>query len=581
MSAEFSLLQHLGVSVECGLAPAEQRSGAAKTPPRDTLRVWAPIRHPPSNKNVSVDQVSGVRDRKRKGPQKSYADPTGEVLLRKEYGAEVQYVVYNSKVPSIYGINQQLAERKRAERARSSSATALETYELEFGQGEALREEARRHILRGLQLCNQEQASRKKEEERRDRERRIALEKAHLRYLDAEAARTEEEARLHRAHQEEVLRKAAAQAAAAKKHAAETSKNVDDICVWAGADEDEQRRRASQRRTRECAEANQRMAERQRAERNASEAAERERSRVERAEVERQAREARTREAAKQQRAAEALRREQEAERERRLVTSAAGRRASPAPVGSLFDFAEQRESQEALRAQQRLREDMAINARLAEARRTQAREERERERREAARVADANFADFQREVAQSRLRRMQERKELRDAAEVAAAVASEREKQNALVDRSQPDDSLLFWARDDSLLAGEAKAEAQRRYRDEVRREAERRHAERAREEREERAWERALVECDNEAAKEAAARERREACEKTAQLRRTLEVQMAAKKTLQQQECSHSQRGEPLRVPGPEVKSLYRCPVTGELLPASAYDFGIHKSR
>jgi hypothetical protein len=590
MSAEFSLLQHLGVSVDkCEPASTVQSNSAAKATPRDAFRVWAPAQHPPPNKKVSSDQVRGVLDRRRRGVAKSYADPTGEVLLRNEHGTEVQYVVYNSRVPSVYGVNKQLAERKQAEKAREGaeqhrSGTTTSSYALALGQNEAEQERARKHILRELQLCNQEQANRKKEEERRDRERRIAQERAQLRYRDAEAARADEEARLHKAHQEEALRKAAAEAAAAKKHitaAAKAAVDKGSYAAWNGAEEDERRRRASQRRTREFAEANQRLAEQQRAERGARAIAERERVRAELAEVEQQMQREQLQVAAKQRKAAEALRHAQESEREKRLAVSAAGVRVSTAPMGSLFDLAEQRESDAVQQAQQRLREDMAINARLAEAKRTQAKEERERERQYAAQMAEASFEEFQREIAQSRLRRLQEQKQLKTAAEAAAARAREKQQQEMLQSRSRPDDPMLFWAREDAARADEIKIESQRRYHEEVRRQAERKQAERMREEKEEKARERALVEYDQEVAKAEALRERKEMEERTTQLRRALEEQIAMKKQQQEQERLGSSHWEPLRVPAPDVVPLYRCPITSELLPASAYDFGVQRHR
>lgn len=586
MSAEFSLLQHLGVSVDRGEPTSvSQSNNAVKAPQNGSFRVWAPARHPPSNKKVPPDQVSDVLDRRRRGPQRSYADPTGEVLVRNEHGAEVQYVIYNSKVPSIYGVNKQLAERQQAEKARNSASTAVPISGLEFGQDEEQQERARKHILRELQMCNLEQANRRKEEERRDRERRIAQEKAQLRFWEAEAAREEAEARLHKTWQEEGLRAAAAEAVATKKRAAAaTAAAVRDVgdSAWNGADEDERRRRAAQRRTREFAEANRRQAEQQRAQRDAQEAAERARARVECAEVGQRLRAEELRETAKQRQAAAAFRLSQEADRERRLTASAAGSRRTAEPIGSLFDFAEQRESEEAQRAQRRLREDMAINARLAEEKRTQAKEEHERERQQAAQMAKANFEELQREVAKTRLRRMEEQRELQSAAKAAAAEARERQKLEELLSRSRPDDPLLFWAREDSGRSEEAKAEAQQRYYEDVRRQAERKREERVREEKAEKARECALVAYDNEVAREAASRERKESDERMAQLRRALELQIAAKKQLLQKEGrQQSLHSDLLRVPAPDVTPLYRCPVTSKLLPASAYDFGVHRGR
>lgn len=585
MSAEFSLLQHLGVSVDrCEPARAVQSSDIISQAPRkDAFRVWAPAQHPPANKTVSTQQVHGVLDSNRKGSKKSYADPTGEVLVRHEHGTETQYVVYNSKIPSVYGVNKQLAERKRTEKARENAAESIANCGLEFGLDEAQQEKARKHILRELQMCNRDQADRRKEEERRGRERRIAQEREQLRYREAEAMRSEEEARFRKLQHEEELRRAADDAVAAKRKAAaaaESTKGRSYSPTWDGADEDERRLLAAQRRSRDFAEANQKLAEQQRAERIAHAAAERERAYAERTANAQRMCEEQTHEAAKHREAAELLRAAQEAERERRLVAASSSARGSPAPTGSLFDFAEQRESEEAQRAHQRLREDMAINAGLAEVKRTQAKEERQRERAYAARVANANFEDFQRDIAESRLRRRQEQEELQNAAETAAAQKRERQKHEALVSRSRPTDLLLFWGHEDSARAEESRAKAQRHFYEEVRRQAERKQAERTREEKLEKARERALVEYDNEVAKEAAARERQESHEKIAELRHTLEGQIAAKK----QRARHhdpSSQSDILRVPAPEVESLYRCPVTHELFPASAYDFGIARGR
>lgn len=583
MSSEFSLLQHLGVSVDRAAtdAPAAAHPSAADGTCGDAVRVWAPANHPPSRSGRS-DETRHALEKRRKGPQVSYADPTGEVLLRREHGAEVQYVVYNSKAPSVYGVNRRLAERKKAEKEREAHS-ALVNYGLEFGEDESRQEAARREVLRELRRCNQEQAQLKREEERRERERRIAHERALLQYTAAEALRQEEEVSRQKASREAESRAAMEAAVSSRREAQRAAAQAEGVGVsaapWCGEDEDERRRRGAEERRRQCAEENFRAAALRRAERKAQVEAERASAQAERAALQRQLADEHARALEKHQRDSAALRCAHEAEQERRWREEAAAAGSRSQPCGSLFSAVEKRERDEALRARRQVIEDASENARLAASKRAAAEAEKRRERQYAADCAQAELESFRRDVEQERQRRQREQVRLQEAA--AAAAATRKAKADEAKAREETAQALLFWKEDRALSADAAKAAEARRFHEDLRRQANRKRAERARDAEQERSQERALLEYDMRVAEETAAREHREAQAKAAELRHSLEWQMEMKREAAEKERRAAAVADVTHVPAAEAKALYRCPVTGDLLPASAYDFGVQRGR
>ncbi|KAG5484447.1 hypothetical protein LSCM1_07816 [Leishmania martiniquensis] len=571
MNTEFSLLQHLGVTVGNCDTSADQ---VPHTPPnREAFRVWAPIQHPPS-KCGPVEDTCRVLDKRRKGAHPSYADPTGEVFLRRKNGVEVQYIVYNSKVPSVYGINKRLAEKKKLEREGGKNS-ALAAYGLGLGEDQA-REEARRELLQELLRCNEEQARLKKEEELRERDRRIVRERAVAHYNAAEAAR-EEEAIDRENMREDAVGEAAAEHPTRREEprAGATGNTRGGATLYSNVDEDEHRRVTAVERARQFAEENFRVAEQRRAEHKAQEQAERERAQTELIELQRQLAQEHAKDVERHRRNAEALRIAQETERERLCRANTADDPSHVLPSWSLFDAMEKREQEEAIRSHQTQVENMTLNAHLAAQKRASAQAERDRERQAAAECAKAELEKFQREVERARQRRQKERAELEEAA--AAAAKARQAQADASRQREQSMEALLFWPAARSPRAEEAKAAEVRRFREDLRREAEKKRNEVARKREEERARERALIEYDARSAQEALAHERREAREKAESLRRTLEAQIAQKRKEtvgMRQACAAV---DVRHVPATEAVILYRCPLTGELLPASAYDFGL----
>ncbi|CBZ24597.1 conserved hypothetical protein [Leishmania mexicana MHOM/GT/2001/U1103] len=576
MSGEFSLLQHLGVTVDrCD-------SSADRAPPthsaKAAFRVWAPTQHPPS-KCGTAEETCRVLEKKRKGAHSSYADPTGEVLLRRKNGVEVEYVVYNSKIPSVHGVNKRLAETK-AEREREENSPYV-MCGLALGKGEAGQEEARRLLLQELRRCNQEQARMKKEEGLRERARRIEHERAVIQYNAGEAAREEGNATQKKKMDGEAVSEAAVKALALREERRADAPVESRVVAsgWDGKDEDDRRRLAAAERTRQLAEENFRAAEQRRAERMAQEQGARERAQVERMELQRQLAHEHEKDLERHRRNAEALRGAQEAARELRSRADAADAHLKAVPSGSLFDAVERRQRDEAMRAQQKRMEDMAVNVRLAAQKRANAQAERDRERQYAAEYAKAELESFQREVEHARQRRQQARLELQDAAEAAAKVRQAHA--DAARQREQSMEPLLFWPAAQSPGAEKAKIAESRRFREDLCRQAEKKRNERAQEEEAERARERALIEYDTRSAQEAVERERKDTREKAEHLRRVLEAQIAQKRkgtVGSRQACAAV---DVSHVPATEPMILYRCPVTGELLPASAYDFGVQRGR
>ncbi|CAM37382.1 conserved hypothetical protein [Leishmania braziliensis MHOM/BR/75/M2904] len=574
MAAEFSLLQYLGVTVDKCDSSADLDSSALSK--KAMFRVWAPTQHPPS-KCGPREETCRVLEKNRKGANPWYADPTGEVLLRRKNGVEVQYMVHNSKIPSVYGVNKQLAE-KRVDREREENSPLVHC-SLEVGKDEARQKEARRELLRELLRCNQEQARLKKEEELRERARRIAHERAVLQYNAAGVVRGEV---VHKkAVHGEAMREAAVEAPT-RREERRAGANVDArdvVVVWDGKDQDDRRRLAAAERTRQLAEENLRVAEQRRAEHKAQEQAERERAQAERTELQRQLAQEHAENVERHRRNAEALRSAQEAERERWCRASTTDANLQAAPLLSLFDTMERRERDEAIRAQQKQVDDMALNARHAAQKRECAQAERDRERQCTADYAKAELESFEREVENAYQRREYERLQLQDAAEAAGKVRQAHAE--AARQRQKSVEPLLFWPAAHSPRAEDAKIAENRRFHEDLRRQAEKKRNDRAREEEAERASVRALIEYDTRSAQEAFAHERKVARKKAEDLRRTLEAQIAQKRKGAEGQRQACTAVDATRVSATEAMILYRCPVTGELLPASAYDFGVQRGR
>ncbi|KAG5509811.1 hypothetical protein JKF63_07455 [Porcisia hertigi] len=573
MSAEFSLLQHLGVNVDKCDIP--DRVAPRPSSEKETLRVWAPTQHPPS-KCGAPEKARVVLEKGRMGAHHRYADPTGEVLLGCKNGAEVQCIVYNSRVPSVYGVNKQLAERKKAEREREKSPAEVGSG-LQIGRDEAKREEARRQLLLELHRCNQERARLKKEEELRERARRIAHERSFLEYNASRAI-----PRGEKVLQDGALRQAVAEVSPRREEdgGAGTHANVRGASTpWNSKDDDDRRRSAVAERARQLAEENLRVAEQRRVERKAQEEADRRRAQAEIAKLQWHLAEEHARDVERQRSDAEEMRSALETARERQCRGNTADSHRQASPSGSLFDEVERREREGAIRARQKLVEDMAFNVQMAAQKRESEQAERERERQYAAERARAELESFQRDVARAREKRWQERLRLQEAVE---AAAKKRQKHADAARLREPSvEPLLFWPAAQSPRSEEAKKAEARRFHEDLQRQAEKKVKDRAREREAERAIDRALVEYDTRSAQETLAHKYKGAKEKAENFRRALEAQIALKRAGSEGEERPRAPMNVTHVPATQAMIRYLCPVTGRLLPASAYDFGALRGR
>ncbi|KAH9598020.1 hypothetical protein LSM04_001142 [Trypanosoma melophagium] len=162
MSEEFSLLDHLSVSVP-------EPSASFSLLDHRQFKVVAPTRR----------AVKGARNRQ--VPKAPLADFTGEVLTVKgrNYTGDTEYVIYNSRIPSIQAVNMQLMKEKQRRQAEGDVSRMSPNAEF-FQPSERDYASRRRRLLENLQRINMEQAQRKMEERQRERERRLGRQTAKL-----------------------------------------------------------------------------------------------------------------------------------------------------------------------------------------------------------------------------------------------------------------------------------------------------------------------------------------------------------------------------------------------------------------
>ncbi|KAH8613505.1 hypothetical protein ERJ75_000783600 [Trypanosoma vivax] len=222
MSQEFSLLQHLGVTVPESVA----RNVLATTPVRNTFRVMSPCRRPPG----AVGAVSAkMHARGRSAPEAPLADFAGEVMTVQagKGGNDTEYLIYNARVPSVEAVNMKLAEERKKEH-RDKRNEELRIDDAMFGNRTS-DEVKRRQLLQILQQANMEQARRKREEKERDRCKRIEHERSELRRLaENESAAETARAAERRKKQLEELRQLAEQSRENKRLRPTSSRNSQD-----------------------------------------------------------------------------------------------------------------------------------------------------------------------------------------------------------------------------------------------------------------------------------------------------------------------------------------------------------------
>lgn len=180
MNDEYCLLKQLGVNVSNAVESAGSK-GQPDAAHHSQCRVWTTTVRAPETEAVKRirEELVGERVVSAKTAVPRHADPTGEVLLVKDRGERVEYVVFNSKVPSVWGINRQLTEEKQKEtiathdRENHSPPNALI-----LGEDERAKDAERRHLLRELHRCNMEQAARSKAERARAAQRQTERETA-------------------------------------------------------------------------------------------------------------------------------------------------------------------------------------------------------------------------------------------------------------------------------------------------------------------------------------------------------------------------------------------------------------------
>lgn len=277
----------------------------------------APCKRPPSKKATTAAEQSAAR----RVPSAPLADYAGEVMTvkgRKNH-VDVEYLIYNARVPSIRAVNMQLMADKRRRCAEAEvSRLAPDTGIVQHHECDHV---ARRRLLEHLQKSNREQAQRRREERERERQHQLEREAIELRAAADGVARERAAVAAKKHAEREFFQRAALEAIERKRQeAADTrSRNaaVDDIAFfWSDA-----RRGAANKRA-ECLalmEANRELAEQAKTERREREMREKARERAALAEAKAKLEKENRRAQEEGQRSREGLKREMDAAREARV----------------------------------------------------------------------------------------------------------------------------------------------------------------------------------------------------------------------------------------------------------------------
>ncbi|KEG12375.1 hypothetical protein DQ04_01761100 [Trypanosoma grayi] len=558
MTQEFSLLHHLGVSVPDRASPTPQVTGS-----RDgNYRVLAPCKRPPVKEGTAAE-----RSTKRRIPTAPLADFAGEVVevRGRKNQADTDYIIYNARVPSIGAANMQLITE--GQKRRTEESLYQLSPNVEYLQPHQRSDAAQRRLLTMLQNANREQAQRKLEEKQRERQRRLERETAELKRIEASTVKDDFAIAEKKAAEREYLKQAALEAVERKKQrAAEANSRGEVTCTafpWDNPPQDGSRMRT------QClalVDANRELAEQAKQRKELTQMKER---------AKENAAVARTQALIGEERIRE-LRKKNELREMRRCKSAEPYETRAAQQVGydGSYDywFARSRSDGYARREKElKLREE---NRRLAdEARKRQAEETARRVQQEKemmARVARFDRAESHRQLAEKR--RQQE------LVSKAALEAISRRRAGAQAHRHKSLREDLFFCCDDSKIAKE-KRWKERCYYDDLKKFITTAQETRVGEKERDVAREKRLVQDANAAARRDAKRYRERAAQKQESYRMALQGQIESRKVNGERRSIAPHRG-------PEMRVLFRCPVTGKLLTpdqfgvTSPYSFGSRRT-
>ncbi|EKG01985.1 hypothetical protein TCSYLVIO_006997 [Trypanosoma cruzi] len=548
---EFSLLSHLGVSVPEVPSQTVQKNNRRE----GNYRVLAPCMRPPVKGAIAAQVISP-----RRVPRVPLADYTGEVMVVKGKAGRpnTEYLIYNARVPCIRAVNLQLMKERRRQREEEAvSRMSPDTFFIQTSEREDL---ARRRLLEHLQNINSEQAQRKVEERERERQRRLEVEVAELKAVK-EAAVNEAAALLikKQAARQAMQRELLDAMERKRQEAADGNNHLALECAafpWDNAPPNEEKRREI---CLSLLDANRKLAEDKKMERQARKIEERAREaaalEVVRAEVEREDR--------------RALEKKRYLCEERQCSGMGTFVKAAPvvletSDLGSECFLRTTREDAGARRERQR--ELMEANKRLAEETKRRRAEEVERQiqqEREALREAERAYTQrMECDWAEKRRQQDEFKKEARK-------TAVERHEKKRI---STEDDLCLSLFQDNCRKAEKEKQRREQLYCEELKRGMDMARESRREEKEREAMQEKKYLEMQEIETKRALERERAKALEKREAYRKALEEQIQSRKTKPACQAPVTRHGSVLKV-------LYRCPVTGDLLPPD--QFGIFSVR
>ncbi|RNF15812.1 uncharacterized protein Tco025E_05381 [Trypanosoma conorhini] len=550
---EFSLLSQLGVSVPDASPQPLQTPGSCE----GTYRVLAPCVRPPVKGAVAAQVASP-----RRFPAAPLADYSGEVMTARGRGGrpDTEYLIYNARVPSIRAVNLQLMEEQRRRR-EEETASRMSPDKL-FIQPRDSEDVARRRVLEHLQRINREEAQRRVEERERERKRRLESELAELRAVEEAAAKEAAALLAKKQAERHSMQQASVEAMQRKRReAADVDGSLAARCAafpWDTVSPDETARRE---KCLSLLDANRELAALKKKERQTREMEDRVKEKAALAEV-------RAQEEKETRRALEKKRCLYEERRSASVGAEVKTTRAAVEPSDRCAGWLQQsaREEAEAVARRERQRELMEANKQMAKETKMRRAEDAARQLQEERKRLQESERAYRQEIERSRA----EKRRQRDALSQAALKAAAERRAKGRV--SEKDVLSLGLFQEDS-----SKVEKERRRREKFYREALKREIENAREARRE-ARERETVEekrlldlCEAEARRTLEGDRARDA-ERRDTYRRELEAQIRSKKTEATCEVPATHRG-------PVMKVLYRCPVTGDLLPPS--QFGIPSTR
>ncbi|CBH11614.1 hypothetical protein, conserved [Trypanosoma brucei gambiense DAL972] len=172
-SQEFALLQHLKVSIPNDPVPPQPKAQAV----RNTHRVMSPCRRPPVSQKVARIATAVNTKKELQAPRAPMAEFSGEVMtvVGKNNRPNVEYLIYDAKIPSRNAINMQLAEVKKQRAMGEKVRHRCHRHEVD-AWGERDDAKCKQRLLKSLQEVNMEQAHRTRAEREAQQRRRMETE---------------------------------------------------------------------------------------------------------------------------------------------------------------------------------------------------------------------------------------------------------------------------------------------------------------------------------------------------------------------------------------------------------------------